>query len=216
MTVTVETPEGLKVGSAVREISASSRSEMLAEGNNAHIGLSKGEAVVVDLGNRGVLFALLSDPLGDMDYSSRVPFFAFPSPCLGGGYSACGIRYYSSLSNTETVVLDRRYYPKFVRFENNSDPRSIQLLLDMAQCANPKTGIARDSLCIERDRFEEFFGKGVKLRSVTVEMTKDIVEARVEKFLPPYSQSAEFRSWIQSLRYGDPRAISRDSFIKKN
>ncbi|HTK84182.1 MAG TPA: hypothetical protein VL625_03765 [Patescibacteria group bacterium] len=53
ITVTVETPEGLKTGSAVREIYAKSGGPtMLAEASSGHVDAT-GEAVVVDLGKRG-------------------------------------------------------------------------------------------------------------------------------------------------------------------
>lgn len=52
MTVTVETPEGIKTGSAVREISNSLQGNNWPDvGNPAGV---RGEAVVVDLSKRGV------------------------------------------------------------------------------------------------------------------------------------------------------------------
>ena len=61
MTITVDTPEGVKTGSAVHEISNSKGLFGFPDaGNPADI---EGEAVVVDLGERGVLFALISQGL---------------------------------------------------------------------------------------------------------------------------------------------------------
>lgn len=59
MSVVVETPEGEITGSAVREMGNSTPLIQLPDvGNPAGV---RGEAVVVDLGARGVLFALISD-----------------------------------------------------------------------------------------------------------------------------------------------------------
>lgn len=93
MTVEVETPEGIKTGSAVREISMVSRPMLLGESNDTHVKFEKGEAVVVDLGQRGVLFATLGS---SMDDGIAALLNAFPSDCPEGNYSRCGIRHYSS------------------------------------------------------------------------------------------------------------------------
>lgn len=187
MTVTVETPEGLKSGSAVREISAYSRPEMLAEGNDAHINLVKGEAVVVDLGQRGVLFATL----GSANESVWTFLNAFPSPCVEGAVSRCSIKYYSSLKFGEKAQLAVRDYPMLVTFEDLNDPKSARNILEMKSCADPKTGIRNDSRCVEKDRFEEFFGQGVQLKSISVEVTD-------QHFLPVVGQ---FLKWLNQV-YG--------------
>src|SRR4051812_10059597 len=57
MTVTVETPEGIKTGSAVRAVTVHLVPRLSLE---VHPTIEvKGEAVAVDLGRRGVLFALM-------------------------------------------------------------------------------------------------------------------------------------------------------------
>lgn len=52
MTVTVETPEGVKTGSAVREVYSRTDPALLVN-NGTHTILAKGDAVVIDLGSRG-------------------------------------------------------------------------------------------------------------------------------------------------------------------
>ena len=61
LTLVVQTPEGQVVGSAVRKVSAYRDPiilQFLPSSSYAHADV-KGEAVVVNLGQRGVLFALL-------------------------------------------------------------------------------------------------------------------------------------------------------------
>ena len=59
ITVEVETPEGIKTGSAVREVSNAASSIRFGFPESTSPPEVRGEAVVVDLGERGVLFALI-------------------------------------------------------------------------------------------------------------------------------------------------------------
>ena len=179
MTVEVDTPEGIKTGSAVREISMVSRPMMLGESNDTHVKFEKGEAVVVDLGQRGVLFATLgsaTDPVWTL-------LNAFQSPCAEGAVSRCSVKYYSSLKLGEKAQLSIRYYPMFVTFEDLNDPKSAKSVLEMKSCPDPETGIPDNSRCIEKDRFEEIFGQGVRLRSVMVEVTDQAFQPVVGQYL---------------------------------
>ncbi len=94
MTVTVETPEGLKTGSAVREIVAIKVHGTKVSGSAK---VSKGEAVVVDLGKRGVLFALITGGKFGPDYGHSIVFDAFRFE--HGGLTPEGISHYSSLKS---------------------------------------------------------------------------------------------------------------------
>jgi hypothetical protein len=180
MTVEVETPEGIKTGSAVREISMVSRPMRMGEMNDTHMRLEKGEAVVVDLGQRGVLFATLgsaTDPVWSL-------LNAFPSPCAEGAVSRCSVKYYSSLKPGDSAQLSTRYYPMFVAFGDLNDPKSAKNVLEMKSCPDPATGIPDNSRCIDKDHFEETFGRGVRLRFVVIEITKADIEFVVRKILP--------------------------------
>ncbi len=89
VTITVDTPEGVKTGSAIHEISNSKGLFGFPDaGNPADI---KGEAVVVDLGERGVLFGLISQGL------TRTFYQMFPVPMGHGGSTREGIRYYRNI-----------------------------------------------------------------------------------------------------------------------
>ncbi len=61
VTVEIETPEGIKIGSAVREVGAYTEPSILPDQGGTSYNITKGEAVVIDLGQRGVVFALLGD-----------------------------------------------------------------------------------------------------------------------------------------------------------
>lgn len=190
MTVEVDTPEGVKTGSTVREISMVSRPMMLGESNDTHVKLEKGEAVVVDLGQRGVLFALLTNPLGtNASHPIWVVFNAFTSPCPEGAVSRCSIRYYSGLKGGEQVEIKEKDYPMLVRFRDLNDPRTTERILEMEACSDPES--VNISYCVKNNRFEEFFGQGVHLKSIKIEIVDTPPQVgNVEKFLPSFKPNS--------------------------
>lgn len=193
MTVTVETPEGLKTGSAVREVSAFREPKLMPEQTSGHAALSKGEAVVVDLGKRGVLFALMRGGRSDEDYGYRVVFDAFPYPSKNGGgqLTSGGIDYYSHLK-AGPVELPQDDYPIFARFKDLNDFKTIE--------AVPATD------------FASAFGAGVHLKSVTIEMTTDPITAAIVQHLPKFGP--DYFNWFKTLKYGDPRRVGPYDFKK--
>ncbi len=61
VTVTVETPEGVKTGNAIREASIYREISVFPGAGGTFRHVTKGEAAVVDLGKRGVLISMISD-----------------------------------------------------------------------------------------------------------------------------------------------------------
>lgn len=156
ITVEVETPEGIKTGSAIREIHAISSIKIGDTGGGA-AGV-KGEAVVVDLGERGALFATIGE-----DFGYSVMFKAFPYS--KGGLTKEGMEYYSSLKDAKANLLEIEALPRFVKFRTLNDPLSVKLV-DIHD-------LAKD------------FGEGVKIKEVTIETTTEPVTwGLVERFLP--------------------------------
>jgi hypothetical protein len=184
MTVTVETPEGLKTGSAVREVSVHIIPKLLPQ-MLPTVGL-RGEAVVVDLGKRGAVFALLKGYKVGADYGADIPAYIFnPQKAY---MTREGVRHMSRLK-AEVRELESQWYPMFVRFRDPNDPKTVENLLDMKPCPDPVTHIPNNSVCLEKDYFEEAFGEGVRLKSVTIEMTDEPVTRSIVKqlvWLPDY------------------------------
>lgn len=168
MTVTVETPEGIKTGSAVREISMTQSPDQTPE-MTAHSEV-KGEAVVVDLGKRGQLFALLRSEM-DADHAESVVTHMFPIPGkgIGGAGTPEGIKYYSQLKDAK-ATLPENELPMLVRFKDINDPKSVERV-------DPKSLSAS-------------FGQQVNLRSIEIEMTEDKVTDGIETWLP----------WLKALK----------------
>lgn len=188
MTVSVETPEGIVSGSAVRQMGNDTAGSALPEvGNPADV---RGEAVVVDLGQRGVLFALIS-------HQSDLEFYnAFPVPGMpigNGGSSPEGIRYYASLPAGSKGTLNPEYppgYPKLVMFKDINDPKSVT----EAQIWERND---RGLFDLKQDRMQELFGNSVKLKDITLEITDESVTSGiVDKALPQNFNKVIRERWM--------------------
>lgn len=198
MTVTVATPEGLKVGSAVREVYVSKGLKITPE-SLPYVRVT-GEAVAVNLGERGVVFALLRGATRGVDYADDVVYKAFPVPDDKGALTSDGIRYYRSIGPTPPKELAHDNLPLFVRFSDPQDPKTVESLVDFQAC--PASNKYPKPICIKKDRFAETFGEGVILKSVTLEITEEEVTAgMVQKYLPWLEERAKYPGWIGA----DPR-----------
>lgn len=164
MTVAVNTPEGIVTGSAVRRISFRNERSVLPDQGGTFYSIA-GEAVVVDLKQRGMLFALMRNY--DVDYAHYVALDSFPLK--------------ENTAPGTKVTLDLLHYPMFVAFRDSADPRTIEEVLE----TGPETpGKAHSPLKIIADHFAEIYGAGVSLKDVTIEVTQDDVTWGIEEKLP--------------------------------
>lgn len=162
MTVEVETPEGVKRGSSVYEITAGLRTKILPDARGSEV-TSKGEAVAVDIAPGQTLFALLKNgtPTGTMAELSMAtldPQFASHRKMVDtaeelqardpGGF---------------TAVVDPDFYPMLVTFGDLDDP----------------TSVAR----VDPGDLAATFGQGVRLKRITVELTDVPVTTGIEERL---------------------------------
>ena len=178
MTVEVQTPEGIKTGSVVREVNLVFETILFLTQKVYKNKLSvSGEAVVVDLGERGVLFALLKGAFGSHDHAKRFLFEVFESSY--GGTTLEGAKYYSQLKNVKTEV-ELKHYPMLVTFSDVGNPKTVKNVLEV----DMGDGSYLTEYKIKTDRFEEIFGEGVYLKKITVEMTDEPVTWGIEKLLP--------------------------------
>lgn len=160
VTVEIETPEGIKTGSAVREVGAYTEPSILPDQGGTSYNITKGEAVVIDLGQRGVVFALLGD-----EQEARLVSRAL------------------RLEGKLSFQLKPSEYPQFVYFKDMTDPKTVAPLLQFDMCPDER-GIPRNLRCIKNDMFAQTFGDGVNLVSVGIESTPDTVSlGAVEAFL---------------------------------
>jgi len=194
MTVTVETPEGLKTGSAVREVVAWREPKVLPEQQPGQAKISYGEAVAVDLGERGILFAVMFGK-GGVDYAYMLPFWVFSTE--KASLSAENIRNFSTL-RAGPVEISPNLYPTFVHFTDITNPRTVSLARDL-ECpvtnneCDLRTG-GRLSMSMEKA-----FGESVRIKAVTLEMTEEpVTQGIIDQYLPWLSARAKLPGYLGS------------------
>ncbi len=170
VTVNVETPEGSKSGSAVREVIVKQTPRIFPEAGVTTI--VRGEAVSVDLGKRGVLFALLG---------SDDEFLVLRTFDSGLGLTRQGARYYEQLQAKAEVAPI--YYPPLVAFRDISDPKSVTVAYKPVIKLKDAPGYQYEVAGVE-DHMSELFGPGVSLQNITIEMTNELVTWGIETALP--------------------------------
>jgi len=191
MTVVVDTPEGEKSGFAVREVRVwnSSLIPKLPDASTATVKV-KGEAVVVDLDERGKLFGIMKSHQYGENYTESILYAA-----MGGGTSADGIRALNRAKKNRPVTLSMQDWPTFVTFTDMTDPKSVTPVLKMERARKNGTG----DWIVTEDRTEELFGEGVKIKDVIIEMTDEPVTWGIERdlsWLPLY-----FNKMFDGQRY---------------
>ena len=115
------------------------------------------------------------------DFSEWLPLKIFP---FSGGdplRSKEGLSYYSTLK-TEPKEIDPDWYPTFIYFKNIEDPITVEKVVEMEVCPGHRGWPKR--YCVKQDNFEEVFGSGVRLKSVTIQMTDDPMTAGIKNWLP--------------------------------
>lgn len=178
MTAEVETPEGLKTGSSVVEITTKQWPEWLRglAGGHTSNTRSKGEAVFIEMPNEKILFIVSKGeereywlpytfPMQDVSSMSAEKI---KSQAFYLSKTREGIRYYGTLKNAKGV-LPEYSTPLFLYFRDINNPMTVEQI-------DPKN-------------LEKVFGKGVKLKGITIETTNDPLEWKIEsylKWLPEY------------------------------
>lgn len=188
LTLTVNDNGTLRTGSSVIQVNVMQGLEFLPE-STPSIGV-RGEAVAVDLGKKGVLFALLRSE-DSVDYAQYLPFIMFPSDL--GYITPQGIRHYRNLEGKSDVPFKK--LPMLVRFRDINDPKTVEK--------------------VDPEDLEASFGSGVTLQDATIEMTDDAVTTGTKKKLPYFGKGSGFSEWQEQLLYGDPLRMDRSVFIKE-
>jgi hypothetical protein len=174
LTLVVETPEGTKTGSGVIEHAARWNDGFL-RGLGAGPGLSvatRGEAIIVDLGARGLLLCLLTRDErrnGSADEMLLSQIFTFDK---WGGSNEDYSAYLRRLQSRKPVAdAPLKSLPMLARFRNPQDPATAER--------------------VDPSNLAATFGTGVHLVRVTAQITND----------PPAEPSIENKlPWIRTLR----------------
>jgi hypothetical protein len=212
LTLVVDTPEGERSGSSVTQETISFPGGLTRAQGWAIWPELTGEAVVVDLGNRGILFSTfesrwsLSRGGGGAYNAGMTPFpqkkFVDPHAITGSTE-----QYASYLDNLNRIkpeaTLTLEALPVLVRFGDLNDPASVALVDPQDLAAS--------------------FGPGVVLKSATIQVTADPITHGIESRLPwlkssseaptlfplAYLRTLKTLSPVQGLRFTDFRRLPR-------
>lgn len=171
LTVVVDTPDGPRQGSTIIEVHTGTQSIPVRSLTRR----ATGEAAVVDLGHRGLLFAL---PRGetDLDWADSVYAYLMPPPPPGSSVADVADYQVKTATSMKSPIRLPRYfntpderrklsgYPLLVRFRDATNYRTLER--------------------VDPDNLADAFGVGVKLRMITVQITRDDPERRVIRYLP--------------------------------
>ncbi|KQW27453.1 hypothetical protein ASE36_17760 [Rhizobium sp. Root274] len=164
LTVSVMTPEGMKIGSAVTSARIAFPLKWTGVGDAAGMqqGGVTGEAVVVDLGEGRYVFALLQG------YTEWTAYTAFFPELEGKTLSKKEMGSYLDLmvaSTGQTRELARKNYPLLVTFDDIHDPASVRR--------------------IDPGDLSGSFGSGYRLNAITLSITDEpVTEGIVSALLP--------------------------------
>lgn len=151
----VETPEGLRTGSAVRQVSWAKGMQITPEATTSTM-THKGEAVAVDLPGGNTLFALMS-PDGQ-----ETPMLAFGS-ARQTSRSDRSVKVLLPPASPE-AVYGKSGYPRLVRFRSIDDPKTVEKV-DPADLAAS-------------------FGAGYRLKRITAQIVDEPITKRIGGKLP--------------------------------
>lgn len=210
LTVEVDTPQGVRTGSSVIEVTAGEVGTTLG-GAGVEV---RGEAVSVDLPGGQTLIALLQGDHDPYEFAGRVMFLV--TPFKGGDkQEGFGPLLEAVRANRKVNVVPRMRpgyydvdppfsaYPMLVRFRDIRDPRTMER--------------------VDPDNLAALFGPRVKLRRITVQVTDDPVTDNIKHRFNKefFNDWAQFRESIEHCRQVDhpyfrmlSTQIGRDGFEK--
>jgi hypothetical protein len=168
MTVEVATPEGVRTGSAVREVRYQGRSSFPFGESRPSAELT-GEAVSVELPGGRMLFALLKSGRGEIDYAKLIPGRAELAEAAGA------VELWPSAPEV-TALKGSDPLPLLVTFRDLGDPKSVERV-DPADLAAT-------------------WGAGYELRRIAIQRTGDPVTMGIERLLPWLAAVGRARSTL--------------------
>lgn len=177
LTLEVQVDGELKTASGVREVTY--RKELAVGG---HGGLSirvRGEAIALDMGSRGTLFALLAAGADSRSEAEWIVLRAFGFDGMPGPVEE-GIKQILRLSGKRELAFDS--LPLLVRFRDVNDPKSVETVgpLNIAARFGPNAKLVRATLEIVPAGIWPFSNYGVTGEPLTIGIRERL------KWLPEY------------------------------
>ena len=156
LTIEVEADGKSHFGSGIIQSSLTRKATWIPQTGGTYSGI-RGEAIVVDLGERGMLFALLRSATSS-DYASRIVLDAFPAAPGIIRASSENMRRYSD--GALTTELHHSQYPRFVRFRDIDDPMSVE--------------------AVDPRDLSKSFGPGVALKQIVLATTVEPISRGID------------------------------------
>lgn len=182
MTIVVETPEGIKTGSAIRQVSNFSIAKIFETSPYYN-----GESVVVDLGDRGILFAQRLGPaqrkpktlttVKEIKEANKAPFGA-------------------------KTILKEEEYPRMVSFTDMTDGKSAVLVRGWQYKHDAGKHLFEDNV-------EKVFGKGVRIKEISIERTRKPLSKKIGPYLPDNYHYIKSKDGWESLSLEDKQRIDQ-------
>jgi hypothetical protein len=198
MSLEVETPDGLRVGSSVIRISASYQ---LVRFTDTALVLSslRGEAVALRLNDNRTIFATLKKPDATRSLVSVITAALAPEMRYPKGPDV-PVRFHNAvwkLARASAIghgaVLPRADYPVLIWFK------------DPAQSTS--------AVALEPDDLAAELGPNHRLKRITLEVTREPVTRHIDELLPSMSPDTGFAVWRTSLPGDDVRRyLARNDF----
>jgi hypothetical protein len=172
----------------------------------------RGEAVVVDLGARGRMFAVMAGRSKNGLPTSPDHMALLPEVLFGDvARSRAGLSplYQSRVDDLEAIRRQvgrsvslncatpgeyADFFPFLVRFTDLHDPTSVRVI--------DPTNLAAE------------FGEGISLHGISVQITDEPLTQNSADAMPQYTGRSEFGRWYSSLSQDDPRRIGPENFIR--
>lgn len=193
ITVEVETPAGLRSGSAVHETVVSKSNIDIGDLGPKRGMRTRGEAVAVDLPDGKALFVLIPEPglvQAALDPEWSNDWLASAERISGGATPPGPMEI--ALPADDGAETGKDGYPKLIEFTKSGDPKSVA---------------AVDPRALDRN-----FGAGYRLRRIIVARTTDDLTKGIDAWLPSFGPETQFDQWSRTIPYGDPRGISKNDF----
>lgn len=228
MTVEVDTPEGVKSGSSVIEVTTRQWPESIKGLSSGHYNNMsiEGESVFIDLGNGKNLVTLLATGQYAQDYRDveRFPARAFLGLGHQESYQNLGLKWAKRLVNMvgQKASLRPEHRPTLVTFSDVNDPESIQLVYasEVLEYREKRPSPRMFKSSVVADHFEYIFGKGYALKDITIEITNENpTDKQVSNKLPLLNgdgrpEKKAWRALLGEARIG--KSIEPELLIKRS
>lgn len=208
LTIEVETPEGLRSGSGVLSVRTYRAGEYSIPTPGAVSHRLRGQAVMVDLGRRGKLFALLRSEV-DVDWPMTLMFRLTPllpkAELRGLSSRERYERQFAAMLARRQPIEVPRYFPDIADLRNRP---GWPLMVRFGDVRDPTTIVRADP-----DDLAPSFGEGVRIKRIIAQLTDDPVTVGIEKTMPWVLDFNKKYPEMKSYRGGfEPQGISPDIF----